>query len=1456
MQQSLIYGSRSLAGQNIVHYYEKHLPKNVPLIKKAWQKLVHTEPIFRTRFQHDGDKYCVVEGEDAVFSWDEITTTDRESYCRQLEDTRFEEEYIDNSFQVIHLAPGGGIIVESTIVWNIHHALIDGYSSVLLLNKLRRLLAGKSFEASPLFVPLIEKVTAFQDNSSMLGGVFWKQLEDRFSITKSRLLLPSPNTPGGQDYTTKDVLLTIPWKTLASYARQMGVTIPTVLYGAWGLTLSKYVGSNDIHFETVLSGRNLPFPEATTVIGPLINTVPFCISLDPSASTSQYLCSIFNHSVQLDSFQWANPISHPEKAFATAMNIRVEEEMLEACPLELLGKPYTRMTSEVSLRVEVHLGEEIQMLYHDDQYYDHDIDTLSRTFASSIELLTIPGLTLRECSDMLISKEMIEQLSTNGNWTSIISSKQAHGQYLYDLFTDSAHSVPHTIAVEKEGVQITYEELDEMTTVIAERLSGVMDIGQVACVHANRSINWIISIYGILKAGGVYCPLDEASPQDVRDQNFSQGQGRIFLIGSESDKALKPRTCEICLCVQEIIEESKSKITSTGASKTIKRTQQALVDPDAAAYICFTSGSSGLPKGVLCTHRSLVAFQKDFTVRLMARPGWRIAQTMSPAFDGSIHEIFSALSYGATLVLRGADLLAHLSIADAAILTPSIAKVLNPVDFKSLHALYLVGEAVPQDVCDKWAAQMAVYNMYGPTEGTCGATIKQLRPGETVTLGQANPSTRIYILDSSQSYVPIGVIGEIYLGGVQVALGYVGRPDETEKRFLPDKLDPESGERMYRTGDHGYWDVNGELRLLGRYDRQIKLRGFRIDLDDLEVRLWDAVPDCTAVAISRRDDYLIAQVQIITLNSQKVKSAIVTKLPAYAIPSHIIPVAAFPQTASGKLDYDAITKTVDAQGRKPETKINGKLGSLVAKTWKQVLGFPTEVDLDEDSNFVNLGGHSLAQLQLSNKLSIELGFSVPLRLIILSPRLNDLITEIEALSSLATSSPLLPPNSLSLSPIEKDWWVTYEACGSSSAFNVSFALELGATVDLTKLTSAWTLVFERHQITRSLYTKNTNNDVLRSYSNCPSMVKRMDKIDVWEEVNRPFDLKEGNLMRVMIMPRLLLFAASHIICDLTTLRIMLKEVSSAYRGDDLETTIQYADYVQRIQPCLPQDLSFWSRNLADPPTPSYRIGNWTRKRTSYSGSSYIQRVPTSLFQEFHDFCISRKVTPHQVALATVALAMQCESDEIDIILGAPFFGRNTADTQDIVGLFLEPLPIRIRHRFEHTACDQPDEAIEKANDTSTFLRTVQKASQDALCHATSWAGILDCLGITQLPPENALLDVMVSYHEGYGDTTISGLDARSLYTWSEGAKFRLMVEFVQANADALIMRLEYSDECFDTESIGEVAQLIVTALECVIQGSGYDVLKKRLGETQERQDIGGDGDGGRGAFFGALLDQI
>lgn len=250
--------------------------------------------------------------------------------------------------------------------------------------------------------------------------------------------------------------------------------------------------------------------------------------------------------------------------------------------------------------------------------------------------------------------------------------------------------------------------MDRKATVLAER----MDIqpGEVVCVLADRSINWIIAIYGILKAGGVYSAQDPGLPDHIRNTNFQTAGGKLYLVPGTSQKYCKPEACNHCLSVEELSQDIPADVVPS---------HRPAPRPEDNAYLCFTSGSTGKPKGVMCHHAGLVAFQKDFEVRLFAAPGQRISQLMSPAFDGSIHEIFSALCYGATLVLAdGVDPFAHLRKSNAGILTPSVAKILAPKDFPELRTVYLVGEPVPQYVNDVWSSATTLYNMYGPTEAT------------------------------------------------------------------------------------------------------------------------------------------------------------------------------------------------------------------------------------------------------------------------------------------------------------------------------------------------------------------------------------------------------------------------------------------------------------------------------------------------------------------------------------------------------------------------------------------------------------------------------------------------------------------------------------------------------------------------------------------------------------------
>lgn len=418
-------------------------------------------------------------------------------------------------------------------------------------------------------------------------------------------------------------------------------------------------------------------------------------------------------------------------------------------------------------------------------------------------------------------------------------------------------------------------------------------------------------------------------------------------------------------------------------------------------------------------------------------------------FDGSIHEIFSALSYGATLVLANSpDPFSHLSLVDSAILTPSSAELLEPENFPNLRYLYLVGELVPQRVADVWENARKLYNMYGPIEGTCGATIKRLLPGNPVNIGSPNPSTRLYILDRNQRLVPPGVIGEICLAGVQIARGYIGRPTETAERFLKGSISGVPGEWMYRTGDRGYWNRRGEIECLGRNDRQIKLQGFRLDLNDVEIRVANTIPAVTAVVIAQKEDYLVAMIQPPSLDVAEVRSKTVQVLQPKAVPRLIKAVDDFPITPIGKVDYKAIVAAMDPGTQATSRLLNTSTEKISAIEWQKYLLLDGKASITGDSNFIGLGGDSASQMLLASRLTSVFQCHVPISLVIQSATLRDLALAIDNLrSGQSPSNDGLNEIAIgdhSVSPMEREWWEKYQLNRGTSSFNVSFACAIDA----------------------------------------------------------------------------------------------------------------------------------------------------------------------------------------------------------------------------------------------------------------------------------------------------------------------------------------------------------------------------------------------------------------------------
>lgn len=712
---------------------------------------------------------------------------------------------------------------------------------------------------------------------------------------------------------------------------------------------------------------------------------------------------------------------------------------------------------------------------------------------------------------------------------------------------------------------------------------------------------------------------------------------------------------------------------------------------------------------------------------------------------------------------------------------------------------------------------------YGPTEGTCGATIKRLLPGEVVTIGRPNPTTRVYIVDSKDRLVPPGVVGEMLLAGVQVARGYLGMPALTNERFLPDHRGLGLHEQAYKTGDRAYWLPNGEIMCLGRNDRQVKLRGFRLDLNDLEIRIAQALPELRAVAIASSSDFLVAVIQPSTVEVDTVTATIAKILPAYAQPRHIVLVDQYPATRAGKLDYKEMVSDDFIRHASDKGEIRTPLEAKVASIWRQLLKLKKKDRVGSKSNFLQLGGNSVLQMALLARLSSALHVKIPLKLVIESQSLGELSAQLELFLQEATRPAVQRDLALGrerVSPIEQEWWAKYRLShNNASAFNVSFVADFEpGSINPRALGASCNTAMARYPILRSRYVDESM--VRRSYDEMPPRAQLVKTIDVWTEVNRPFDLANEPPIRVSISPERLALVMSHIVADLTTLRVLLEEVKTEYEGGMLPPVrYWYEDSTIWEEDAPMCNLNFWSTYLEG--HEELHCSRPLPERTSYQGTSKVYQLPDQLAARMLRF---EAVSLQQLAVAAVGLVLQAETDETDIIIGTPFMNRSSDADMETVGLFLEPLPVRVRH---YPGSDDADDGA------SQFLRGVRRSADSALAHAVPWHKLLEHLAIAPQHPRQPLFDVMVTFHHPDHAVRLGLPGVRQRHTWAQGSKFSLMAEFTASDRGAVTLRVEHDDAQHSGAAVDRLATHIATALSMLVADASCVGIKRTLRGGQQ-----------------------
>ena len=1023
---------------------------------------------------------------------------------------------------------------------------------------------------------------------------------------------------------------------------------------------------------------------------------------------------------------------------------------------------------------------------------------------------------------------------------------------------DVARSAPEAVAVAQEERSLTYGELVRRAAGLAGHLRrlGVAPEDRVAVV-SERCPEMIAGLLAVLEAGGAYVPIDPASPAERVAWLLRDSGARVVLAHPALPAAL-PAEVPVLL-----LEEG----VPAGPELPDAR-----IDPARLAYVVYTSGSTGQPKGVQVSHRSL-ANLVDWHLETFGVTAADVASHLAGvAFDASVWEIWTCLSAGARLELppdraRASPLalrswLAERGVTTAFVPTPMAHELLALEGFGGEGALRLLltgGDelrASPRPGC-----RFRLWNNYGPTEGTVVATSGLVKPdgAGAPDLGRPISDVRVHLLDAHLRPMPPGVPGEVGLTGAGLARGYLGRPDLTAERFVPDALGEEPGGRLYRTGDLARWRPDGTLAFLGRLDAQVQVRGFRVEPAEIEaaLRLHPCVTDALVIAAAGAggERSLVAFVVSGSAAPTELRELLGRWLPAYMIPSRLVRLGAFPLTANGKIDRRALVELAQSA---PEASSGAGPGNaveeLVAGILAEALGRDA-VGVHDD--FFELGGHSLLAASVAARLREALGLEIPLRLILESPTVAGIAAAAE-LELRAGRRPAEPPrrrpdggDAPLTSGQERLWFL--DRLQPGAAYNVPLEARLEGALSLPALAAALAELERRHEALRSTFPQVDRGPVQRVASaarqilpvvdlSCLAEPRRGGEADrlAREEAGRFFDLAAGpvarrRLLRLADGSHRLLWTLHHIVCDGRSLEVLLQELAALYAAALAggpsplpEPLLQLADVAlwerQRLAgPGLDEPLLYWERKLLQAPPLELPMDRPRPAARSWRGGTRSLRLPASAAASAAALARCERTTPFLLLLAVWAAQLHRCCEQRDITVGTPAAGRGHSGLDRVVGFLVNTIALRVE--------------VERDLPLRALLARVRRCGVEAFGQADlPFEKVVE-----RLHPERALslhpvFQVTFALRPAPAPAVLPGLELVPRAVDSGTAKLDLGLS-VDWSEDGLAAALEYAADLFDAATGDRLLAGFATLLAGALEDPGRTVGDLPLLPEGERRQV-------------------
>ncbi|WP_338444455.1 amino acid adenylation domain-containing protein [Bacillus spizizenii] len=1203
---------------------------------------------------------------------------------------------------------------QAELLIDMHHIISDGYSMSILTNELFAFYHGN---------PLPEIKFEYKDfaewqNQLLIGEVMEQQETywlEQFKEEVPVLQLPADGSRAmewsseGQRVTCS--LQSSLIRSLQEMSQQTGTTLYMVLLAAYNVLLHKYTGQEDIVVGTPVSGRN--HPNIDSMIGIFIQTIGIRTKPQANKRFTDYLEEVKRQT--LDAFEnqdypfdWLVEKLNVQREttgkslFNTMFvyqNIEFQEIHQDRCTFRVKERNPGVSLYDLMLTIE-DAGQQLDIHFdfNPNQFEQETVEQIIRHYTRILDSL------VKEPEKSLSSVPMLSDIERHQLLMECNDTETPfpHSDTVYQWFEKQAEQRPDYEAVIFGKERCTYRQLNERANQLARtlRTKGVQADQFVAIICPHR-IELIVGILAVLKAGGAYVPIDPEYPEDRIQYMLKDSEAKIVLTQLDLHKHLTLDADVVLLDEESSYHGDRSNLEPICGANDL-------------AYMIYTSGSTGNPKGVLIEHRGLanyIGWAKEVYVN-DEKTNFPLYSSVS--FDLTVTSVFTPLITGNTIIVYdGEDKSAVLSTImqdpriDIIKLTPAhlhVLKEMNIADGTTIRKMIVGGEnlstRLAHSISEQFKGQLDIFNEYGPTEAVVGCMIYRYDAErdrrEFVPIGTPAANTSIYVLDASMNLVPIGVPGEMYISGAGVARGYWNRPDLTAEKFVHNPFAP--GTIMYKTGDLAKRLRDGNLIYLGRIDEQVKIRGHRIELGEVEAAMHKVEAVQKAVVIAREEGDGLQQLCAYYVSNKpitiaEIREQLSQELPDYMVPSHYVQLEQLPLTSNGKINRKAlpapeVSLEQIAEYVPPGNEVESKLATL----WQEVLGIHR---VGIKHNFFDLGGNSIRATALAARIHKELDVNLSVKDIFKFPTIEQLANMALRMEKIRYVS-IPSAQEMSYYPVssaQKRMYLLSHAEGGELTYNMTGAMSVEGAIDLDRLTSAFQKLIERHEVLRTSFELYEGEPAQRIH---PSVEFTIEQIQAREEevedrvldFIKSFDLTKPPLMRVGLIEltpekHVLLVDMHHIISDGVSMNILMKDLNQFYEGNEPDPLpIQYKDYAvwqktETQRQNIKKQEAYWLNHFHDEIPVLDMPTDYERPAIrNYEGESFEFLIPTELKQRLSQMEEATGTTLYMILMAAYMILLSKYSGQEDIVVGTPVAGRSHMDVESVVGMFVNTLVIR------------------------------------------------------------------------------------------------------------------------------------------------------------------------------------